>query len=226
MPAKTTAVSPEDSRRGVGDNTEPVGEETGDSGRQAILDVVIELLNSDGYGGVQLRTVAKRARVGLDTIYRFFPGRDELIFQAVARWMNLNGYSELEAPADDVSLYDGLMALFRHIFEPWERNPRMLEAYYRARSAPGGQRLDSQGITVLTPVSLALFARADRQYADDVRVLLRNVTYAALGRFVHGDLEITGILPLIERAVRRLTADNAHLANRDAGRTGRNPGPR
>ncbi len=185
-----------------------------EAGPEAILDAVIELLNSEGYSAVQLRAVAKSARVGLDTIYRFFPSRDELIIHAVARWMNLNGYAELAPPSEHVTLYEGLMALFRHVFEPWERNPRMLEAYYRARSAPGGQRLDSQGITVLTPASQILFARADREYAEDVRMLLRNVIYAALGRFAHGDLAITDILPLIDRAVLRLTGDNADLATR------------
>ncbi len=204
-----------------GSSLQPLEAPVGDSGREAILDAVIDLLNCEGYGGVQLRAVAKSARVGLDTIYRFFPSRDELIIHGVARWMNLNGYAELAPPPEHVTLYEGLMALFRHVFEPWERNPRMLEAYYRARSAPGGQRLDSQGIAVLTPVSQALFARADREYAEDVRMLLRNVIYAALGRFVHGDLAITDVLPLIERAVHRLTGDNADLADRKAGSTGR-----
>ena len=34
-------------------------------------------------------------------------------------------------------VYDGLMRGLRYVFEPWERNPRMLEAYHRARTGPG-----------------------------------------------------------------------------------------
>jgi AcrR family transcriptional regulator len=43
------------------------------SSDDTIVEVVIELLESEGDDAVQVRAVAKRARVSLTTIYRFFP---------------------------------------------------------------------------------------------------------------------------------------------------------
>jgi AcrR family transcriptional regulator len=186
------------------------------SARHAILDVVVELLDNEGYAAVQLRTVASRARVGLDTIYKLFPTRDELLVEAVASWMRENGFAELPAPPSDVSVYDGMMGLFRHVFEPWEKHPRMLEAYFRVRNLPGGDRLDSIGTAVLSPVSQVVYAGLDPGYVEDVTVIVRNIAYAAIGQFTHGELAITEILPLIERTLRRLTANNAPAAVRSA----------
>jgi TetR/AcrR family transcriptional regulator, cholesterol catabolism regulator len=189
--------------------------------RDAILDVVVELLDTDGYGAVQLRTVANRARVGLDTIYKLFPTRDDLVIEAVARWMSENGFSALPVPPSGVSVYEGMMPLFRHVFEPWEKHPRMLEAYFRARNLPGGDRLDSFGTAVLRPVSEVAYAGLDQSYVDDVAVIMRSVAYAAIGQFTNGELAITEILPLIDRTLRRLTADNASLAAKRDSPAGR-----
>jgi AcrR family transcriptional regulator len=41
--------------------------------REAVVQVVVELLESEGYDAVQVRTVARRARVSLATMYKFFP---------------------------------------------------------------------------------------------------------------------------------------------------------
>ena len=54
----------------------------------AIVAVVQELLETGGYDAVQLREVARRARVSLATIYRLFPTRDELIVISLERWMS------------------------------------------------------------------------------------------------------------------------------------------
>jgi hypothetical protein len=98
------------------------------------------------------------------------------------------------------------------VFEPWERNPRMLEAYHRARLDPGGKRLDRQGMNAIMPNAAALLADADPAYVDDVTLILKNMAYAVVGRFASGNLDITAILPTLERAVYRLTADNETLA--------------
>jgi AcrR family transcriptional regulator len=174
----------------------------------AIVAVVQDLLESDGYDAVQLRDVARRARVSLATIYRLFSSRDELIVTAIERWMSTHSYAELELPAPDESVYDGLMRGLRYVFEPWERNPRMLEAYHRARTGPGGRRLDEQGMRAIQPNADALLANADPEYVRDVTMVLKNVAYAVVGRFAAGTLDITAILPTLERAVFRLTQNN------------------
>ena len=178
----------------------------------AIVAVVQELLESGGYEAVQLREVARRASVSLATIYRNFATRDDLIVTAIERWMSAGSYADLAPPAPDEPLYDGLMRGLRYVFEPWERSPRMLEAYHRARTGPGGGRLDAQGMAAIMPLARAALAQADPEYAHDIDVILRNMAYAVIGRFASGTLDITAILPTLERAVFRLTANNETAA--------------
>src|SRR3954453_16101953 len=179
----------------------------------AILSTVQELLETGGYDAVQLREVARRARVSLSTIYRLFTSRDELIVTALEQWMSTHSYAELALPTADESVYDGLMRGLRYVFEPWEQSPRMLEAYHRARTGPGGRRLDRQGMSAIQPNVDALLANADPEFVEDVTIVLKNVAYAVVGRFGAGTPHITAILPTLERAVFRLTADNETLAH-------------
>lgn len=184
------------------------------SSAQAILRVVLELLETGGYDAVQLREVAQRARVSLTTIYRLFPTRDELIVAALQEWMTANSASPLATPPAGESVRDGLVRVFRHVFEPWERSPRMLEAYHRARVAPGGRRLDQHAAGVILPVSLAVLQGLDPGYAEDIGLVLSHMTDALVGRFVAGQIAVTEILPILTRTVDRLTSDNEALAER------------
>lgn len=173
-----------------------------------IIDVVLDLLVTDGYEAVQLREVARRARVSLATVYKHFADRDELIVAAVEHWMATHSYTAMRGPEPGETLHDGLVRVLGYVFRPWERNPRMLEAYHRARTVSSGQRLDAQGINAMQPVIAALFHKADPTYIEDIALVLSNLTYALIGRFADGNLEITEILPILERAVYRLTHDN------------------
>ncbi|MQY27826.1 TetR family transcriptional regulator [Nocardia aurantia] len=179
---------------------------------QRILAVVLEALERGGYHGVHLQEVARIARVSLATVYKLFGTRDELIVAALAQWMAGASYADLTAPEPGESLYDGLMRLFRRVFEPWERSPRMLEAFHRARSGPSGNRLDAQGLIAVLPAAAAVLDGADPRYLEDIGYVLTNLSYGLIGRYVDGTIDITDILPTLDRAVYRLTADNADLA--------------
>lgn len=186
--------------------------------------MVLDLLESEGYEAVQLREVARRAHMSLATVYSRFATRDELIVAAIERWMARNSYAALEQPRAGETLHDGLMRVLGYVFEPWERNPRMLEAYHRARTGAGGERLDAQGISAILPVAAALFEGADPTYIEDVALILANMAYAVIGRFADHSLEITDILPTLERAVFRLTSDNASAAAAATSSTSRPDG--
>jgi AcrR family transcriptional regulator len=175
---------------------------------EAITDVVLDILESGGYDAVQLREVARRAHVSLATVYRLFTTRDGLIVATIQRWMATNCYVELTPPAPEESLYDGLMRTLRCVFEPWERSPRVLEAYHRARSGPARERLDLQGMNAVVPIALALLADADPIYARDVGAVLTAMAFSLIADFAEGTLGITEILPTLERAVYRLTTNN------------------
>ncbi|MCV7010493.1 TetR family transcriptional regulator [Mycobacterium gordonae] len=173
-----------------------------------ILDVVVEILETDGYDAVQLREVAKRARTSLTTIYKRFPTRDTLILAALQRWMDENRYAGLatQTPAPGESVYQGLMRVFRTIFEPWERHPDMLRAYFRARSAPGGQRLVSRGVDAVIPAAMAVLSHAEPELVEELPPIVSNLAYGLVARFAAGEIPITEILPTLDRALFRLTA--------------------
>jgi AcrR family transcriptional regulator len=179
---------------------------------EAIVRAVVELLESEGYAAVQLRTVSERAGVSLRTIYKYFPTRDELVLAALERWMEANAYSGIAEAPRQSSLYEALMWSLRHVFEPWERSPRMLEAFHSARMGPGGERLHFQGYAAVEPLAEAFLARVEPAYADDINLVLALAVHAAVSRFVAGDLAATDILPVLERVVFRLTTNNEAVA--------------
>ena len=179
---------------------------------ETILRVVMKLLESEGDEAVQVRTVAKRARVSLTTLYKLFPTLDDLVLAAIARWMETNGYAGLSNPPTHASLYDGLMWVHRQIFEPWERNPRMLRVYHRARSGPGGEQLDLQGMKKVEPVARAFLEGLDPAYAEDIAHAMTYLICGSIYRFSIGEIGVTDILPAIGRTLYRLTTDNAALA--------------
>lgn len=174
-----------------------------------ILEIVVELLDTEGYEAVQLREVARRARVSLATIYKRYATRDELIVAALEWWMDTNRYAGLQLPSTlmtDPSVYSNLMDMFRTIFEPWEQHPQMLRSYFRARSGPGGQRLIQRGLDAVLPVARAATADVDSDFAQDFELILTGVVFGFLGRFTAGEIEVTEIIPGIERTVFWLTA--------------------
>jgi TetR/AcrR family transcriptional regulator, cholesterol catabolism regulator len=188
----------------------------------AIVDVVLDLLETEGYDAVQVRTVAKRARVSLSTIYKLFGTRDDLIVTALERWMDANAYGALTMPEPAESPYETMVRVLRTVVEPWEQHPRMLAAYHRARTGPNGKRLDQHGMAIVEPIVEAALAGADPQYLSDVELVHGHVVRGAIARFAEGEIEVTDILPILERALFRLTTDNrpetARARPREAGR--------
>lgn len=183
---------------------------TGDPERisDPVLAVVVDILETDGYEAVQLRAVARRARTSLATIYKRFPTRDALIMAALECWMDENRFAGLSArlPEPDEAIYDGLMRVFRTIFEPWEQHPDMLRAYFRARSAPGGQELVSRGLDAVLPAAMAVLDGADADLVAEVPPIVSNLAYGLVARFAAGEIAITEILPTLQRALFRLTS--------------------
>ncbi len=173
-----------------------------------LLGVVVEILETEGYDAVQLREVARRARTSLATIYKRYPTREDLILAALEAWLDENRYSEvtLHRRAPGESLHSAMMALFRTIFEPWEKHPGMLTAYFRARSsAAGGQRLFRRGLDIVGPAGLELMSGVDDQFVADLESVISSVVYGLLGRFVAGEIAASEILATLDRTVYWLT---------------------
>ena len=171
-----------------------------------ILDVVVQILESEGYDAVQLREVARRSQTSLTTIYKRYTNRDELIAAALQSWMDEHRYAALlkQAHTPDEPPYIGLMGVFRTLFQPWEQHPAMLTAYFRARAAPSGQQLVRQGLDAVVPVALEVLGNVEESVVADLDTILTTLVYGLLGRFTAGEITVTEILPILERAVFRL----------------------
>jgi AcrR family transcriptional regulator len=173
-----------------------------------ILAIVVEILETQGYDAVQLREVARRARMSLATIYKRYATRDELILAALDAWMAENRYSGVVPHSREPgeSLYGALIGLYRTIFEPWERHPAILAAYVRARSAPGGDRLVRRGLDVVGPAMRAALSDVDDGFIADLDAVISNLVYGLSARFAAGEIAITDILPVLDRTVYWLTS--------------------
>jgi AcrR family transcriptional regulator len=176
-------------------------------GERAVLQVVTELLEIEGYEAVRIREVSARAHVSTRTIYQNFGNRDEMIVTALQQWMQENVKAPVEAiePIPGEPIDKGLMRLFKQIFAPWERHPRLLMAVDIARRGPGGDRLLTFGKHAFQPAIRQVLKDTDPAYAKDVSEILYHVVTGLLMQFRNGDIPITGLLPVIERTVHRLT---------------------
>lgn len=196
------------------------GESDGtDRTRDRILDTVVDLLENEGFDAVQLREVARRARTSLSTIYKRYATRDELILAAIERWMGEN-YSGLarQTRGPDEPLHPAMMRVMRAIFEPWERHPEMLLAYFRVRGAPGGEGLHVRGFDPVVPVGMAVLSDVDPDFVADLLEILSSVVYGLVGRCREGSIAITDILPTLDRTVFWLTTGyEASLRNKTSG---------
>ena len=122
-------------------------------------------------------------------------------------WLEENRYSGLEvrAPEPGESHYVGLMRVLRSIFEPWEQHPALLTAYFRARSAPGGELLLRHGLDAVVPAAMAALDGVDADFVRDLDTILSSLVYGLLGRFACGEIEVSAIVPAVDRTVYWLT---------------------
>jgi len=185
---------------------------TGDAERDLVLDVVLEILDDEGSDAVRVRDVAERSRVSSKTIYKLFGTRDDLIIDAVARFMRLVVYANFSLPEADESIYDATVRAAKAMFTPFEQHPRMLEAFHQARSGPGGDRLNEAGRAAAYRVRDNLVRQEDAAYNRDYEEILENVFTGLVTRYVQGRIELQDIVPTIERVVARLAL--AHEPNR------------
>jgi hypothetical protein len=81
----------------------------------------------------------------------------------------------------------------------------MLKAYFRARSGHGGQKLIRRGFDAVVPAVMEVLADAEPGFVRDMDAIVTNVVYGLLGRFAAGEIEITEIVPSLDRTVQYLT---------------------
>ena len=122
--------------------------------------------------------------------------------------MDENRYAGLANQHHDPAetIYDGLMRVLGTIFEPWERHPEMLKAYYRSRAATGRELRLDRGLDIVIPAAMEVLVGVDEDFVADLDTVVSTLVFGLSGRFAAGEIAITDILPTIERTVRWFTA--------------------
>lgn len=170
----------------------------------AIIDVVITLLETEGYEAVQVRRVAAEASISLATLYKHFANRDELIVRAIERWMEENVYVHLGEVDLHGTVYETFSGIVHSVFEPWERAPNMLVAFVRARMGPGGAALTTQGMGLVQPITDKVIESIDPELLDDLVLIVDHVLLASLARFAAGEIGVETIVPIMDRTLARI----------------------
>src|SRR5271156_5658417 len=87
----------------------PCGPARGDARQQAILDAAVELVAEVGYDRMSMDAIALRAKASKATIYRHWPGKAELVTEAIRRRVS----PASEPLVDSGSLRGGLLLAAR-----------------------------------------------------------------------------------------------------------------
>lgn len=80
---------------------------------QAILDATVDLLAEEGYLALTVEAVAARAGVAKTTVYRRWPGKDELVMDALC------GVKDLEHVPPGESVRDDLLYMLQWMRSVW-----------------------------------------------------------------------------------------------------------
>jgi AcrR family transcriptional regulator len=94
--------------------------------RAKIIEAVIDLIGEVGAEEVQMRDVARRSRVALATVYRYFSSKDHLLAAALEDWqkrLTRRIVASASPPAQDP--LSGMLDYLRRAQRAFNRNPAM-----------------------------------------------------------------------------------------------------
>ena len=119
----------------------------------AILDAAAEILGESGFDGLSMEAVARRAKAGKATLYRWWPTRGALLMAAYQRQKQMGDYPDTGGLETDVA------AVLTQLFAHWSRPEGQL---FRHIIAAAQARAAAQGITgkAVTPFLLSAIFEA------------------------------------------------------------------
>lgn len=74
--------------------------------KTAILDAALEMLATEGFGGMRMEAVAKKANVSYGTVYRYYPTKEVLYHMVVQRAMDESVKMAQQFSESDESAYE------------------------------------------------------------------------------------------------------------------------
>ena len=104
-------------------STRSPGRPRSESARRAILGATTELIERDGYGRVTMESIAGRAGVSKQTVYRWWPTKAAILLEALNE-----GAAAISPVRDTGSFETDLRTFLRSTFAGAARNGRLLSA--------------------------------------------------------------------------------------------------
>ncbi|AJE45619.1 TetR/AcrR family transcriptional regulator [Celeribacter indicus] len=175
--SNNTGLCAKPQRRSIGARRNPATE-------AAILDAAAALVAEKGARGLTMEAVAKRARAGKATLYKWWPNRGALIVAVYERAKGGYVYEE------GGSLIDTVAAFYRHLFSLWARPEGGLfaliiaEAQYDADVAEALEGYRLERLAATTAVIERARARGELAPGVDSRRLAETVVAMAWMRLL------------------------------------------
>jgi AcrR family transcriptional regulator len=174
--------------------------------RARVLQTVLDLAQEGGYDAIQLRAISDRTGISSDTIYRYFGSRDQLVSAAVREWAEREFVEPAGTWLEGDTSAEQVLSFNRHVWQVWERNPKVLETFVRAAMAEGDtpDGIAARSLETLVPHTALAMRAVDPGYRGDFLMMIEHCTHSAMTYVVRGQLPISEVYPQLERAVRRL----------------------
>lgn len=190
----TTIEDTDEARRSIGARRNPASQE-------AILDAAEAILREDGIAGFSIEAVARRARAGKPTIYRWWPNRTTLMLDVYKRFKNARTFPDTGTLRGDLVAF-----LENQLLGFWK--DRLCGTVYRAVIAEAQSDKDAaaalyayQAERKAVAVQMIELAKARGEVSEDVNGALivdLIVSYAwhqlLLGRVAESMDEIEGVV--------------------------------
>lgn len=103
-----------------------------------ILDAAQQLLVSEGAAGFNTNALAKRAKVGVGSVYEYFPNKQAIVAALIERLSEAETDAMLErfAHTEQLPLADAVRVLVAALFELYRRNHAVYRQLWAMASAP------------------------------------------------------------------------------------------
>jgi AcrR family transcriptional regulator len=156
--------------------------------RQRIQAAVRALFSKHGYETATLRQIAKRAHVGLGTLFNYAQDKRDLIFLVFNEELSAVTDEALNAAHTQLHLLEQLMGLFRPHYEFFARTPGLsrillkdMAFYSEGKQAAEFQKIRGRLLSGIEEVVKA--AQQDRQIKsdEDARLIARYIFFVFAG---------------------------------------------
>lgn len=174
--------------------------------RKRIVAAAMDLAAQGGYEAVQMRDVARRAKVALGTLYKYFSSKDQLLAYAWADWSQGLQEHLWRHPIRGANRADRIMDFVRRATRALEREPRLASALLKSMLVP-----DSSAEEPRKEVSAVMGRVVEEELAplqptdrEGIRDILGQVWYANLLLWINGRTPLTRLYENMETACRLL----------------------